>query len=62
MNDLSCSSYPEYKENYDNDQYKNEKYLQYGDHPVKLNKQLVSRKALKKRNDSEEPYLFRVTS
>lgn len=44
MNNFSCSSYSEYKKNNNNDQYKNEKYLQYGDHRVKLNKQLVSRK------------------
>ena len=44
MNNFSCSSYSEYKQNNNNDQYKNEKYLQYGDHRVKLNKQLVSRK------------------
>ena len=47
MNNFSCSSYSEYKENNDDDQYKNEKNLQNGDHPVKLIKQMVSRKDAK---------------
>ena len=53
MNDLSRSSYSEYKENNNNDQYKYKKNLQNGDHPVKLIKQMVSRKGAKKRKDSE---------
>jgi hypothetical protein len=47
MNNFSCSSYSEYKENNNNDQYKYKKYLQNGDHRVKLNKQMVSRKGTK---------------
>jgi hypothetical protein len=40
MNDLSCPSYSEYEKDYDNDQDKNEEYLKYGDHRVKLVKQM----------------------
>jgi len=39
MNNFSCSSYSEYKENNNNDQYKYKKYLQNGNHQVKLTQQ-----------------------